>query len=220
MIKIYIMAEAYRQVKAGMLSLDEKYTITNKVKVGGSGILQGAPGGTIKTMQELIDLMIIESDNTATNIMIDRLSIDKINELCSSLGMTNTLLQRKMMDFESVKQGRENYTSVVDLGNMLEKIYYGQCIGQEQDAAMIKVLLRQEDNDKIPALLPAKVRVAHKTGELEGAIHDGGIVFGTPKNYIMCVMTENVRNPHSVVNDIAQLSRDIYHNINEDEVSK
>lgn len=215
MIKLFIMAEAFRQEKVGLINFDEKHIITNNVKVGGAGILQNCPDGTHKTLRELIDLMIIESDNTATNMVIDRLAIKNINHFIGQLGFKNTLLQRKMMDLESVKKGRENYTSVVDLGVMLEKIYGGQCIGPEQDAAMLKILLRQEDNDKIPALLPANSKVAHKTGELIGVIHDGGIVYGEKCNYVVCVMTNNIIDADATVKDIATISKVIYQFLNE-----
>lgn len=213
-IKIFIMAEAFRQAKAGLISLDEEHVITSKEKVGGSGVLQSTPNGTRKTLGELIDLMISESDNTATNIIIERISMDNVNKLISRMGFQDTLLQRKMMDWESVKIGKENYTSAVDVGEVLKKIYYGQCIGPEQDAAMLKILLRQTDNDKIPALLPRQVKVAHKTGELTGAIHDDGIVYGEKQDYVVCIMTEGVRNPADTVRVIANLSQIIYQSLN------
>ena len=214
MIKLFIMAEAFRQEKIGLLHFDEESVITSKVKVGGAGILQDVPDGSRKTLRQLIELMIIASDNTATNLVIDRLTMNSINNLIVRLGFTNTLLQRKMMDFESIKIGKENYTSVVDLGVMLEKIYFGQCIGPEQDAEMLKILLKQEDNDKIPALLPADIKVAHKTGELVGIIHDGGIVYGPKRNYVVCIMTKNITDTDEAVHHIAAISKDIYQFLN------
>lgn len=214
MIKLFIMAEAFRQEKIGLLHFDEESVITSKVKVGGAGILQDVPDGSRKTLRQLIELMIIASDNTATNLVIDRLTMKSINNLIVRLGFTNTMLQRKMMDFESIKTGKENYTSVVDLGVMLEKIYFGQCIGPEQDAEMLKILLKQEDNDKIPALLPADVKVAHKTGELVGIFHDGGIVYGPKRNYVVCIMTKNITDTDEAVHHIAAISKDIYQFLN------
>jgi len=97
---------------------------------------------------------------------------------------------------------------------MLEKIYFGQCIGPEQDAEMLKILLKQEDNDKIPALLPADVKVAHKTGELVGIFHDGGIVYGPKRNYVVCIMTKNITDTDEAVHHIAAISKDIYQFLN------
>jgi beta-lactamase class A len=210
MIKIFVMAEAFRQAKEGLIRMDEEFVVSRDVKVGGSGSLQGVPDGTRRTMRNLIELMITESDNTATNIIIDRLSMESINKLIAGFGFKDTILQRKMMDMQSIINGRENYTSVKDLGVMFEKIYNGQCIGQEEDAAMMSILVQQQDNDKIPALLPSNIQVAHKTGELDGAFHDGGIVYNDGQNYIICIMTEGVKNPENAIKDIAGLSKTTY----------
>ena len=215
MIKLFIMAEAFRQEKVKLINFDEEIMITQHVKVGGSGTLQNSPGESRKTIRELIDLMIIESDNTATNVLIHRLTMENINELISELGFKNTLLQRKMMDFQSAEKGKENYTSVVDIGIMLEKIYGGQCIGPEQDTRMLKILLQQTDNDKIPALLPGKHRVAHKTGELLGIMHDGGIVYGDKQDYIVCIMTKDSKDADATVKEIAVISKVIYQFLND-----
>jgi len=114
----------------------------------------------------------------------------------------------------SIEIGRENYTSVVDLGQMMEKIYNGQCIGEKEDREMLGILLNQEDNDKIPALLPSRVKVAHKTGELVGAIHDGGIVFGEKQDYIVCIMSEHVTSVKAATLDLANFSEIIYRFLN------
>lgn len=210
MIKLFILAEAFRQDKLGMIRLDEKMPIAGTDKVGGSGILQNVPDGTRKTLRELAELMIVESDNTATNILIDVLTMEKINNFIDSMGLKNTSLQRKMMDFKSAGQGRENYTSAADCGRFLEKLYLGSCIGREQDVAMIKILLRQTDNDKIPAGLPAGTAVAHKTGELPDVVHDGGIVYSEKHNYILCIMTANITDQDTAVREIAGISQTVY----------
>jgi beta-lactamase class A len=210
MIKIFIMAEAFRQKKEGLLSMDEEFVITKNVKAGGSGILQEMPEGTHKKLGELVKLMITESDNTATNIIIDRISMDSVNKLIISFGLKNSLLQRKMMDTESIKKGKENYTSPSDLAKIFEKIYYGHCIGTEEDAEMLQILLNQTDNDKIPALLPAVSKIAHKTGELPGALHDGGIVYSRDGDYVVCIMTEDIKSTNKTTVDIATLSKTIY----------
>ena len=220
MMKIFVMAEAFRQAKDGLIRMDEEFVVSREVKVGGSGSLQGVPDGTHRTMRNLIELMITESDNTATNIIIDRLSMESIKKLIAGFGFKDTLLQRKMMDMQSIKNGSENYTSVKDLGVMFEKIYNGKCIGREEDAAMISILLQQQDNDKIPALLSSNIQVAHKTGELDGAFHDGGIVYNDGQIYIICIMTEGVKDPENAIKDIAGLSKTTYESLRNYKVGK
>lgn len=217
MIKLFIMAETFRQEQDGLLNLDEIHTLTAANKVGGAGVLQGWAEGTRLTLRELIDLMITESDNTATNMVIDRVSERRVNDFIVSMGFQDTVLQRKMMDWEAIRQGKENYSSVRDIGVMLEKLYGGKCVGPEQDAAMIKILLRQTDNDKIPALLPEGIKIAHKTGELISAYHDGGIIYGKKQKYVLCIMTEGAESPQIAIRDIADISRLVYKTLDKGE---
>ena len=114
------------------------------------------------------------------------------------------------MDFEAVKQGRDNDTSVNDVAVFFEKLYRGISVDRENDNAMIEILKRQTDNDKIPRSLPRNIDVAHKTGELVGFVHDGGLVFTEKGVYILCVMVENVANPTSVNKIIAEISNKTY----------
>ena len=213
MIKVFIMAEAFRQAKQGRLNLNDEHILKKSEKVGGAGNLQFASEGTRKSIRELIELMIIDSDNTATNIVIDRISMHSVNLFISDMGYKDTLLQRKMMDFDSIRIGKENFTSVTDLGSFFERIYDGTCVGRDQDKEMITILLRQTDNNKIPAMLPDNVKVAHKTGELVGAIHDGGIVYGRQKPYVICVMNEDVQSPNNAFSLTASLSKIVFQSI-------
>ena len=84
--------------------------------------------------------------------------------------------------------------------------YNGACISEKSDRAMIEILKQQEDNDKLPRSLPSIAVCAHKTGELEGAIHDGGIIYGSRRDFIICVMTENVSNLENVTGTISNIS--------------
>ena len=122
-IKIYVMIEAYNQVNQGKISLRDTVTLNDSMIVGGSGVLQYEPVGTEVTIEELINLMMVESDNVAANILIDKLGMTNINTTIKSLGCVDTELNRKMMDIEALNKGIENYTSVNDLSLVLEKLY-------------------------------------------------------------------------------------------------
>ena len=210
MIKLFIMAEAFRQAKEGRLNLAELRILTDADKVGGAGSLQSMPEGTRRTWRQLIEKMIDESDNTATNMVIERVGMAKVNQFIVNNGFRDTILQRKMMDLESIEAGRENYTTVSDLGILLEKIYRKQCVGTAEDEEMLDILLQQEDNDKIPSRLPNTAQVAHKTGELVGALHDGGVVLGGHHPYVVCIMSEHVGSTRETTKDIAVLSEKVY----------
>lgn len=209
-IKLYIMAEAFNQAKKGGIKFDEKIVLENSMKCGGTGSLQGSPEGTQKTIRQLVELMITESDNTATNIMIGKLGMDNINTTIIKLGFKDTVLRRKMMDMESVKAGKDNYTSVNDLINFFDMLYNGKCIGKDEDNEMLSILKKQKNNFKIPRLLPKGTVVAHKTGEFDTISNDAGIVFRKSGGFILCVLSKGVSNTAAADNTIACIAKEAY----------
>lgn len=213
LIKIPIMIEAYNQKKQGKLNFNEKVIIKHSDAVEG-GSVYNLPDNTVLTVGQLVELMIVQSDNTACNLLIDKLKMENINAMIKKLGCSSdTILQRKMMDFEAVKQGRQNYTNITDMANLLEKLYLGKCLDPKSDKAMLEILSRQEDNTIIPAQLPHHIRIDHKTGELDGMNYDCGIVYGQGHTYILCMMAENVKDEPQVFYDLSNMSLAIYDRI-------
>jgi len=145
LIKLFILAEAFRRAGRGELALEEAVAVPEEAKVGGAGALEMSPPGTVRTWRQLLEAMIVESDNTATNLVIDRLGMDSVNALAAALGCGGTALRRKMMDFAAADEGRENYTTPAEVAAMLAMLYRGECVDPEADAAMVDILLRQED---------------------------------------------------------------------------
>ena len=178
--------------------------------VAGSGILQELPVGTHRTVSELIELMITESDNIATNLLIDLLGVETINARIHSLGCSETILRRRMMDFAAAEAGRDNLTSARDVIRLLTRLYNANCVGAEADATMCSILERQTDRCKIPLLLPSDTICQHKTGELPGAEHDAGIVRTSKGTYLIAIMSDDLPDPEHGRQVIAQLSRIIY----------
>lgn len=213
LIKIPIMIEAFNQKKQGNLNFNEKVIISHAEAVEG-GSVYNLPDNTVLTVKQLVELMIVQSDNTACNILIDKLKMENVNAMVKKLGCSqDTVLQRKMMDFEAVKQGRQNYTSVADMALILEKLYKGKCLDPKSDKAMLEIMSRQEDNTIIPAQLPHHIRIDHKTGELDGMNYDCGIVYGQGHTYILCMMAENVKDEPQVFYDMSNMSLAIYDKI-------
>lgn len=213
LIKVPIMIEAFNQKNQGKLNFNERVTIRHSEAVEG-GSVYNLPDGTVLTIGQLVELMIVQSDNTACNILIDKLKMENINAMIKKQGCSSdTILQRKMMDFEAVKQGRQNYTTVVDMANILEKLYKGKCLDPKSDKVMLEIMSRQEDNLIITAQLPHHIKVAHKTGELDGMNYDCGIVYGQSHNYILCMMAENVKDEPQVFYDMSGMSLAIYDQI-------
>lgn len=208
-IKIFIIVEAYNQSNKGIINLESTIILQENMKVGGSGILSSKPNGIAVTIDELIYLMMTESDNTATNILIDIIGMDNINTKIKELGCSNTELNRKMMDAESINVGIDNYTSVYDLYLTLMQLYNNKCINEFYDNKIIDIMKCSKSTTKIPNLLPDDVLIAHKTGELSGIENDSGIIFTKYGDYILCILTENGSNG-SEIEAISGLSKNIY----------
>ena len=210
LIKLFIMVEAFGQIATKRLDPATDIPFFEKDLVAGSGILQELPVGTHRTVSELIELMITESDNIATNLLIDLLGVETINARIHSLGCSETILRRRMMDFAAAEAGRDNLTSARDVIRLLTRLYNANCVGAEADATMCSILERQTDRCKIPLLLPSDTICQHKTGELPGAEHDAGIVRTSKGTYLIAIMSDDLPDPEHGRQVIAQLSRIIY----------
>ena len=209
-IKIAIMSELFNKINEGVYRLDDVIEIKEEMKTGGDGILKELDYGHRFTLIEICTLMIIVSDNMATNILIDLLSMDKINSCITKLGMKKTRLQRKMMDSLAVKEGRNNFTSAEDFSLVLELIYRGENANEVYSNIMLNILKKQQVRGRLDLYLPEGVLIAHKTGDLDNLEHDGGIVFLPEKEYIICVLTNEVNSNKDGREIIGEISRMVY----------
>ena len=210
LIKLFIMVEAFDQIKTGHLKSSEFLAFTEQERVAGAGLLQHFPAGTSRNVLELIELMITESDNIATNLLIDRLGKASINSRIQSLGCKDSVLRRRMMDFAAAAAGEENLTSVRDVASVLTQLHQGLCVNTAVDRQMCEILGRQTDRCKIPLLLPPDTVCRHKTGELPGAEHDAGIVL-TPKGaFTLVIMSDDLADPARGIDTIARIAREVY----------
>src|SRR5260370_6439182 len=131
-IKIAILAELYRQAQQGKIKLGDVYTLQSSDLVGGSGVAGAlTPGVTRLTIRDVAALMISVSDNSATNIIIDRIGIENVNALLDSLGLTHTRLRRKMMDVKAAAEGREHVATPREMVQLLEDLYRGRVLNKQ-----------------------------------------------------------------------------------------
>lgn len=206
MIKVFILAAIMEKVEQGEISLDKEIVLLGSDKVGGAGILSGYQSGESFSLREILKLMITHSDNTATNIAIDQIGMNAINDYIQRNGYSDTVLRRKMMDIDAINAGIENYSSVKDLGDIFLKIYNFQCVSATCDAIMIDFLQGQTDDECFPAALPDKV-VAHKTGALVGLFDEGGIIYDKDgDDVILVIMTENFAGESTVINSMKKFA--------------
>ena len=217
LIKVFILAEAMDEVKAGNYKLEDEYKIKGSDIVEGSPALQNKPAGTKISFGTLLEKMITVNDNTATNMLIDILGMDTINEYIQAKGYEDTVLSRKMMEVEAQKAGKENYTSVNDLVNIFERLYNNKCVSADYDKKMLQLLKEQKANNKIPALLPKNIIIAHTDGDLPGVQNDCGIVYAK-ENYILAIMTDGSIDKSKTLKTINQISSIIYNSVVDKEV--
>ena len=187
MIKLLIAETFLRQVDEGRHTLDEMRTLKAEDIVGGTGSLGARGAGAEVSCRELVQLMIAESDNVATNVLIDLCGMDAVNEEAKRLKLKHTELGRHMMDTAAAERGLDNYTCADDLAVLLKMVYEQTFASPKLSTFMLECLEAQTDNDAIPCGLPAGTLFAHKTGTLADARHDGGIVEGG-KPYVLVVL--------------------------------
>jgi len=209
-IKLSIMSELFNKVNEGIYRLNDVIEINEKMKTNGDGILKELNSGHKFTLEEICTLMIIVSDNMATNILIDLLGMDNINTAIKNLGLQDTKLQRKMMDSQAAKEGKENLITAEDFAHILELIYKGENINAKFSELMLNILKRQQVRGRLDLYLPEEVVIAHKTGDLDYLEHDGGIVYLPDKEYIICVLTNQTESNKEGREIIGKISRLVY----------
>lgn len=193
-IKYWILWKLYNEADKGRVDLNFKIPLNKKDKVGGFGVIQYLHEKLNLSLRDYATLMMIQSDNTATNILIDYLGMDAINNEIKALGMNQTLLQRKMMDEEAKKEGLDNFTSAKDTYKILMEIVEGERISPKYRREMLDIMFCQQCNNKLPLLLPPDVTFAHKTGDLPGTEHDAGILFVGNKKVVVVVMMHELKS--------------------------
>jgi len=205
-IKITVLADLFLQAQQGKLKLTDLYTVESADLVPDSDIMGGlTPGVTRITLRDLATMMVAVSDNSATNVLIDRVGMANVNVMLDSLGLAHTRLRRKMMDVEAARQGRENISTPREMMTLLEDIYRGKLLDKESTAEFFKVLSTNKDS-WIPRDLPAEVKIANKPGSLEAVRNDSGIVFVEGRPYVICVMTAFLANERDGEQAISKIS--------------
>ncbi|RRB02627.1 serine hydrolase [Larkinella rosea] len=205
-IKIPILIETMERVKAGKFDLDQIHVLQASEKTGGSGVLQTYPDQSKITNREVLTLMMTRSDNSATNILIRELGMENINQRMRTLGLTQSRLNRMMMDTLAAKQGRENRVTASEMNILLKKIYRNEVATPALCEQMIDILKRNTDQTTFRLFLPKSAVIAHKTGELSYVRGDAGIFYVT-KPFLLTVFVQGTTTPEAekIIGEIAEI---------------
>jgi beta-lactamase class A len=195
-IKIAVLANLYLQSQQGKLKLTDEYTVRKEDMVPGSDIMLGLTAGTTRlTLRDLATMMVAVSDNSATNVLIDRLGVDNVNTMLEGLGLHGTRLHRKMMDLKAAGEGRENVSTPREMMTLLETIYRGKLLNKEMTGDFLHILSTHKESALLQGL-PDDAVAASKPGELEAVRNDSGIVLVKNRPYVLCVMTTYLKDEH------------------------
>jgi beta-lactamase class A len=222
-MKTPVMIEVFKQAKEGRFKLEDSILVKNEFK----SIVDGSPYqmhletdsddsiykmiGQKMTLLNLVYQMITVSSNLATNILIDLVGAKNANTTIKTLGTKHLEVLRGVEDSKAFSLGLNNSTTALDLLMIFEKLAEKKVVSDTADEAMIEILKAQKFNDIIPALLPKKVKIAHKTGSIVGVQHDGGIVYlPDGRKYVLVLLSKNLTNEERGIATLAEISKLIF----------
>ena len=222
-MKTPVMIEFFKKINEGKISSDDSLLINNEF----SSIVDGSKfelssfddsdediyenlGKYISTDKLVYD-MITRSSNFGTNLLIDYLNAEDVNNTMKNIGAKNMKVSRGVGDLKAFDLGLSNTTTAADLLIIYERLAKGEIVNNESSNKMIRILKDQVYNDIIPKYLPEKVEVAHKTGWISGVRHDSGIVYvGNNEKYILVLLSKNLEDDIEGADFLAKISLEIY----------
>jgi beta-lactamase class A len=202
-IKVPILIELFRQLEAGTVDLESRLTVGEAARTVGSGILRELSPGLDLTLRDYATLMIVVSDNIATNVIIDLLGMERINQTMAELGFSRTKLLERL-DFPKIGRDPRNLavTTPSDLAAMMEALATGTILTASSCQAILEILGRQHFIGLVPRYLPYYqhpeelghpdngLRIANKTGGWSGMRADMALVEWPGTRYVIGIVTE------------------------------
>ncbi len=206
-IKLPILIAFFQDVDAKKISLGEMLTLEKRFVATGSGELQDQPLGTKYTILDVATRMMAGSDNTATNMIIDRLGgLEVLNQRFQSWGLKNTSLQAVLPDLEGA-----NLTTPKELAMVMGAVEQGELVSRRSRDLVFSIMQRTENDTLLPKGLEKNATIAHKTGNLGTLVADAGLIdMPNGKRYILVVMVKRPRNDQGAAELIRQISRTTY----------
>jgi beta-lactamase class A len=225
LIKVAVLVTLLDEVRRGSVGLDERVSLIRRDRVPGSGILFSLDSGLQPTVGDLARMMISLSDNTATNLLLDKLNIRTVWAKMDSLGLPRTRIHSKVyLRIASVAPDSSaryglGVTTPSEMVRLFSLLSEGRANGPALDSLALAMLRDNQDATKLVRWLPETVTAAHKTGEVDQARNDCGILYGPDAPVAICVMTRENRDTSYAVDNpahllIARIGREVFHAFN------
>ncbi|MFA6030021.1 MAG: serine hydrolase [Elusimicrobiota bacterium] len=198
LIKLPIMIGVFEKISRGELALSQELTLKRRLRVGGSGSLKWWRDGSKLTVRQLIDHLIVESDNTAMRILIDEVGMGYLQRQFQQMGLVYTEIYPEGLSLQSGNVKYENFTTAREMSMLMEKIYRKEIVDPFSDELMLEILKHKRARSRLAKSLPVGWEIAHKTGLLRRACHDVSIVFSPDGDYVLTVLTgQNASYPYA-----------------------
>jgi beta-lactamase class A len=194
-IKLPMLIDALRQVQAGALRLEHRYTMRASDHATGSGVLQVMDAGLEPTLHDLLALMIVVSDNTATNMTLDALGgVEATNARFAKMGLETSRMVGKLQvawEFktEAQRQGQLAQLTPLETLELLERLWHGEVLEPAMRELALEILGRQQYTEIIARYLPEDLKIATKSGSITGVRNDVGIVYA-PRPYALALASK------------------------------
>ncbi len=199
-----ILIETFRQIEEGIIHKNDIYILKEEDKMPSLGVLNIIHSGTKLHIEDIYKMMICIGDNSATNILINLLGMEDINNTMEVMGFRNTRINRLFFDSEKEIMGIQNQFSLSEMGELLRRMYFRQVISNGSSEQILSILQRQQRNAIIPYYFGEELPISHVVGEDPGILHNIGIVFS--KNpFILCMGGNGVdtRSVEGIMRDVS-----------------
>lgn len=212
--KLVLMVEVFRQVEEGMIKLDDTYILEKKPPFAipeneyeaTVGVLDFLHKGMELTIEDLVYLMMIISDNSAFNILLSIVGIDNVNDTMKKLGLTNTKIRCMLFEWDEIDPEKDNYHSVREIGSLLRRIYKKQLISTTASERMLRILSYHQRRDVLSAFSDRGISVAQQTGFDVTSLHTAAVIM-TESPFVLCMSTNKIsaKMAEGIMKDIAYM---------------
>lgn len=210
-IKITILLELFRRAEEDPGILTRRVEMNDAVRTAGSGVLQHlTDGGSELSLEDYAIYMVVYSDNTATNVLIDELGMDAINALSTSLGAPETRLQRHMIRPEESARGNENLSTPRDAAVIMERIATCDLPMSEEACGRVREILEIYKGGPVRTPVPRSVPIAFKPGGITGVSTVWALVDVPDRPYVLVVMSNYGGNGGAVVEAVSAVAYDYF----------